>query len=122
MFTEFLKAIAKQMETHLSLLAQIAYVPSYKPKNPKPVPKLLEDDNDWEKLLVDVEEYHMICTAKCKGKGTVKQFVIVLVDMSGLDAKLDSKKVIALSSQYVIQTVRILREFSGFEEDTHRCS
>ena len=97
-------------------------MPSYKPKNPKPVPKLLEDDNNWEKLLVDVEEYHMICTTKCKGKGTVKQFVIVLVDMSGLDAKSDSKKVIALSSQYVIQTVRILWEFSGFEEDTHRCS
>ena len=77
-------------------------MPSYKPKNPKPVTKLLEDDNNWEKLLVDVEEYCMICTAKCKGKGIVKQFVIILVEMSGLDAKSDSKKVIAISSQYVI--------------------
>ena len=73
-------------------------MPSYKPNNPKPIPKLLEDDNDWEKLLVDVEKYCTICTAKCKGKGTVKQFVIVLVDMSGLDVKLDPKKVMALNS------------------------
>lgn len=73
-------------------------MPSYKPKNPKPIAKLLEGNNDWEKLLVDVEEYCTICTAKCKGKGTAKQFVIVLVDMSGLDVKLDSKKVMALNS------------------------
>jgi hypothetical protein len=92
-FNEFLSAVAKRMETRLSLLARIAYIPSYKPKNPKPVPKLLEDDDDWKKLLVDVEEYRTACIAKCKGKGTVKQFVIVLVDMSGPDGKSDQKKV-----------------------------
>jgi hypothetical protein len=71
------------METRLSLLARIAYVPSYKPKNPKPVPKLLEDDNDWEKLLVDVEEYRTICTAKCKGKGTSARQCIEARNYSG---------------------------------------
>jgi hypothetical protein len=99
-FNEFLSAVAKRMETRLSLLARIAYIPSYKPKNPKPVPKLLEDDDDWEKLLVDVEEYRTGCIAKCKGKGTVKQFVIVLVDMSGVDGKSDPKKVRALSMPF----------------------
>lgn len=85
------------METRLSLLACIAYILSYNPKNPKPVPKLLEDNEDWEKLLVDVEEYCTACIAKCKGKGMVKQFVIVLVDMSGLDGKSEPKKVRVLS-------------------------
>lgn len=101
-FNEFLSAVAKRMETRLSLLARIAYIPSYKPKNPKPVPKLLEDDDDWKKLLVDVEEYRAACVAKCKGKGTVKQFVIVLVDMSGPDGKSDPKKVRFLTGQYAV--------------------
>jgi hypothetical protein len=96
-FNEFLGAVAKRMETRLSLLARIAYIPSYKPRNPKPVPKLLEDDDDWKKLLVDVEEYRSACIAKCKGKGVVKPFVIVLVDMSGPDGKSDPKKVRVLS-------------------------
>jgi len=83
----FLTAVAQQMETCLSLLAHIAYVPSYKPKTSKPVPKLLEDEDDWEKLLDDVEKYRAVCTGKSKGKGVVKAFVIMLIDMSGLDGK-----------------------------------
>jgi hypothetical protein len=43
-FNTFLKLLAEKMETHISLLSSIAYVPSYKPKVPKPVLKLLEDE------------------------------------------------------------------------------
>ncbi|KAJ6503538.1 hypothetical protein C8R45DRAFT_1091311 [Mycena sanguinolenta] len=68
-------------------MANIAYIASYKPKNPKPVPKLLEDEEGWEKLIKDVESYIKDCKAKNKGKGVVKPFTITLVDTSGGDPK-----------------------------------
>ncbi|KAF8219839.1 hypothetical protein L208DRAFT_1382873 [Tricholoma matsutake] len=96
-FLEFLEAAAQQMETRLSLLASIAYVPSFKPKSPKPVPKLLEDDEDWETLLDDIDKYRVACMTKSTGKGTqkeagiVKAFVIKIIDMSVSDEKVSKK-------------------------------
>ena len=101
-FSEFLEAAAQRMETQLSLLASIAYVPSYKPKSPKPVPKLLEDNKDWETLLDDIDKYRVACMTKGTGKGTqkeagiVKAFVIKIVDISVSDEKV-SKKVSCIS-------------------------
>ncbi|KAJ7450496.1 hypothetical protein B0H11DRAFT_1877432 [Mycena galericulata] len=68
-------------------MANIAYIPSYKPKNPKPTPKLLEDEEGWENLVKDVENYISTCKAKNKGKGVVKPFTINLIDTSGGDPK-----------------------------------
>ncbi|KAF8229465.1 hypothetical protein L208DRAFT_1424146 [Tricholoma matsutake] len=71
------------MEIQLSLLLHIGYIPSYKPKNPRPVPKLLEDAEAWEKLVHDVEEYIKSSKAKNQGKGIVKPFSITIIDTSG---------------------------------------
>jgi hypothetical protein len=48
-------------------LSQIGYIPSYKPKNPKPVPKILGDEESWEILLDDVSEHIMACKSKNRG-------------------------------------------------------
>ncbi|KAH9966224.1 hypothetical protein BJV74DRAFT_890112 [Russula compacta] len=68
-FGAFLESLAEKMETRISLLSSIAYIPSYKPKIPKPVPKLLEDE------------------AKNKGKGLVKAFSILIINTSGVASK-----------------------------------
>jgi hypothetical protein len=68
-------------------LSQIGYIPSYKPKNPKPIPKMLEDEESWEILLDDVSDYIMACKSKNRGKGVVKAFTVILVDMSVPDGK-----------------------------------
>ncbi|KAH7924317.1 hypothetical protein BV22DRAFT_1129956 [Leucogyrophana mollusca] len=70
------------METRVSLLSDIGYVPSYKPKNPKPVPKLLEDEESWTKLVADVNEYISSSKAKKKGAGVVKAFTVTIFDTS----------------------------------------
>jgi hypothetical protein len=82
-FNEFRLKLAKKMETQLSLLLHIGYVASYKPKNPRPIPKLLEDTEAWEKLVDDVEEYIKSSKAKNRGKGVVKPFSITIIDTSG---------------------------------------
>ncbi|KAF8226044.1 hypothetical protein L208DRAFT_1304024, partial [Tricholoma matsutake] len=63
-FNEFCLKLTKKIETQLSLLSHIRYIPSYKPKNPQPVPKLLEDAEAWETLVDDVEEYIKSSKAK----------------------------------------------------------
>jgi hypothetical protein len=50
-------------------MAAIGYIPSYKPKNPKPVPKLLEDAESWAKLVNDVGQYILSFASK---KGAAK--------------------------------------------------
>jgi len=67
------------MEVSLTLLAGIGYIPSYKSKASKPVPKLLEDDTSWHKLLEDVHAFILTCKGK-SGKGTIKAFHINIVD------------------------------------------
>ena len=61
-------------------LSQIGYIPSYKPKNPKPILKMLEDEESWEILLNDVSDYITACKSKNHGKGVVKAFTVFLVD------------------------------------------
>lgn len=79
----------------MTLMSKIAYVPSYRPKIPKPVPKLLEDEDDWVRLIADVGEYIRTSKAKNKGHGIVKSFTITIVDTSsGGDPKdISTKKV-----------------------------
>jgi hypothetical protein len=77
-------------------LSQIGYIPSYKPKNPKPVPKMLEDEESWEILLDDVSDYIVACKSKNRGKGVVKAFTVILVDMSGPDGNDNGAKKVSL--------------------------
>ncbi|KAJ7709198.1 hypothetical protein B0H14DRAFT_3172507 [Mycena olivaceomarginata] len=54
-FDEFLLAAASKMETRITMLSSIGYVPSY--KKPKPQPKLLDDEDAWEVLVSDVQQH-----------------------------------------------------------------
>lgn len=81
--------LSERMEVSLTLLAGIGYIPSYKSKASKPVPKLLEDDVSWHKLLEDVHAFILACKGK-SGKGAIKAFHINIVDTTA-PADLDSK-------------------------------
>lgn len=86
-FDAFLDKLAHGMSTRKSLLSGIAYTASFQPKNPKPVPKLLEDEKSWEKLVTSVEAHVAASLGNKKGKGVIKPFTIRIVDTSGGDTK-----------------------------------
>jgi hypothetical protein len=55
----------------------LATIPSYRPKNPEPLVKLLEDEYSWNALIADVKAYIESYKAKrMDGKGVVKPFHI----------------------------------------------
>lgn len=78
-----MRLLSERMEVSMTLLAGIGYIPSYKPKASKPVPKLLEDDTSWYKLLEDVHAFILACKGK-NGKGMVKAFHINIIDTTAL--------------------------------------
>ena len=85
-FAHVLSVIAEKLGTRVSHLTDLGYIPSWLPKTPKPVPKLLEDGEAWETLL-DVIEDHIRATStsdttkgrKKKG-GKDQRFTIILMD------------------------------------------
>ena len=96
-FSQFLISAAQKMNVSTLHLSQIGYIPSYKPKNPKPIPKMLEDEESWEILLDDVSDYISACKSKNRGKGMVKPFTVILVDMSGPDVKDNGPKKVSFA-------------------------
>ncbi|KAG6815761.1 hypothetical protein H0H93_009068 [Arthromyces matolae] len=132
-FDSFLSMVAKAMETRLHLLSHIAYIPSYKPRNPKPVPKLLESVNAWNRLISDVRDYIATCKAKNKGKGTVKPFSIMIVDTSGGDKETNKKgnsknlrknEALSEAQAEVPTSVDALKDIDHLKrlESTHHCA
>jgi hypothetical protein len=93
-----------KMNVSVLHLTQVGYIPSYKPKNPKPVPKMLEDEESWEILLDDVSDYIDACKSKNRGKGVVKPFTVLLIDMSAPDG-IGGKKV-NLACIFLFRTLR----------------
>ncbi|KIM35374.1 hypothetical protein M413DRAFT_427873 [Hebeloma cylindrosporum] len=79
-FAHVLRQIAARMDAGPSRMAAIGYIPSFLPKSPKPVPKLLEDEECWEKLIRDVREYIESFTVKRGPPKRIKPFVITIVD------------------------------------------
>lgn len=79
-FSKFLTPLSKKMEVSVTHLPAIGYIPSWKPKNSKPLPKLLESADDYESMMDDIEEFRNTCLAKKGGK--VKPFSICLSDSS----------------------------------------
>jgi len=80
-------------------MAAIGYIPSYKPKNSKPIPKLLKDKECRDKLVADVAAY--ITSFKNKHSETartVKPFVISIIDTlsSAVDNKMKVSKLCSL--------------------------
>lgn len=90
-FDDFLLAAAAKMETRISMLSSIGYVPSY--KKPKPGPKLLDTEEAWDVLVKDVGQYIEGAKARNRGKGKVPPFSILIVDMSEESSKTAGKKV-----------------------------
>ncbi|KZP11789.1 hypothetical protein FIBSPDRAFT_937311 [Athelia psychrophila] len=64
----------------------------FKPKSPKPIPKLLEDERVWYKLIEDISDYIKTSKAAKRGTGAVKPFTIRIFDTSGSDREGSSKK------------------------------
>ena len=79
-YSRFLIALAGKMEVSVTHLSAIGYIPSYKPKNPKPVPKLLETATDYERMMEDIADYRKTCLNSKSHK--VKPFTINLSDTS----------------------------------------
>lgn len=104
-FSQFLVAAAMRMNVSTLHLTQLGYIPSYKPKNPTPVPKMLEDEESWEILLDDVSDYIDTCKSKNCGKGAVKPFTVLLVDISAPDGPGIGGKKVSLSIYFVSMTL-----------------
>ncbi|KAJ7310110.1 hypothetical protein DFH08DRAFT_823147 [Mycena albidolilacea] len=68
-FVGFLTAVLRKMEVGVTHLSAIGYVALYKPKNPKPVPKLLETSEDYKSLMADITEYRKYYLKKKGGGG-----------------------------------------------------
>jgi hypothetical protein len=98
-FDEFLLAAASKMETRITMLSSIGYVPSY--KKPKPQPKLLDDEDAWEVLVSDVRQHIKGAQSKNRGKGQVQPFSILISDMSesGSEPSKGGKKVCTFDKQ-----------------------
>ncbi|KAJ6628149.1 hypothetical protein B0H10DRAFT_2277329 [Mycena sp. CBHHK59/15] len=112
-FDDFLLAAAARMDTPGVWVR--AYLASYKPRNPKPTPKLLEDNKAWDSLIMDVEQYIGSCKAKNRGTGSVKPFHISLVDVSGDPSHMDGKKAKKGESEDQPQAVPALKEHELFK-------
>lgn len=110
-FSQFLIAAATKMNVSTLHLTQLGYIPLYKPKNPKPVPKMLEDEESWEILLDDVLDYIVSCKSKNHGKGAVKPFIVLLIDMSAPDGTGGKKVSLTIYiSFYDFVVTRTIRE------------
>ena len=82
-FAHVLCQIAERMYAGPSQMAANGYIPSFLPKSPKPIPKLLEDEECWVKLIRDVREYIKSFTASFKRSGPpkcIKPFVITIIN------------------------------------------
>ncbi|KAJ3801922.1 hypothetical protein GGU11DRAFT_753307, partial [Lentinula aff. detonsa] len=82
-FSTFLCTAARMLGVSITHLGSLGYIPSFLPKNPKPLPRALNSDDAYEKMLEKIEEYVLTAKSRNKGKGVVKAFSIRLVDSSG---------------------------------------
>ncbi|KAJ7735192.1 hypothetical protein B0H16DRAFT_1467249 [Mycena metata] len=86
-FDAFLDKLATTMCTRKSLLSDIAYLPSYVSKTPKPRPKMLDDEDAWKALIKGAAVWIAKCKARKKGKSEVTAFTIQIIDTSREDTK-----------------------------------
>ncbi|KAJ7866356.1 hypothetical protein B0H13DRAFT_2066931 [Mycena leptocephala] len=109
------------MEVSVTHLSAIGYIPSYKPRNPKPVPKLLENAEDYESMMEDIEEYRKSCLKK--KNGIVKKFSIALSDTSNTPegSKSSTKKKDAQPAAPLEASERREHELMAEIEKHHAC-
>ncbi|KAJ3783023.1 hypothetical protein GGU10DRAFT_378031 [Lentinula aff. detonsa] len=75
-FSNFLCTAACMLGVFITHLGSLGYIPSFLPKNPKPLPRALNSDDAYEKMLEKIEEYVLTAKSRNKGKGMVKAFSI----------------------------------------------
>ena len=98
-YAKFLVEVALKMETSITHLSQLGYVPSWKiPKTGKSIPKLLEKESDFENLVDIIWTYIEEQKGKNHGKGKVKPWTILIMDTSGPE---DIKKVAIIPDLYI---------------------
>ncbi|KAF9067393.1 hypothetical protein BDP27DRAFT_1422950 [Rhodocollybia butyracea] len=86
-------AVANNFEVPVTYLGSIGYTASYQPKTPKPVPKLVNNEDRYERMLESVDDHIQESKSKKKGKGVVKPFTVRIVNTSSPgDGKKDGKK------------------------------
>lgn len=83
--------IAQRMDAGPSRMAAIGYIPSYKPRNPKPVAKLLEDNDAWDRLIDEIRAYIDSFATKRGAARQVKPFVISIIDTLNAEDSKESK-------------------------------
>lgn len=103
-FDDFLLAAAGKMGRRITQMDDLAYVPSYKPRNPKPIPKILDDDDAWDTLISDVRQHIKAAQESNRGKGVLKPFSIQIVDLSKADDTKTSAGKRARGVQYILPT------------------
>jgi hypothetical protein len=88
----FIDNVSRLMGCHPSLL-ELGYVLPWRTKaGAKTTPKLLNDNESFEKMVDDVRAWRQEQASKSKGKGVVKSFSIRLVNLQA-DAAKPLKKV-----------------------------
>jgi hypothetical protein len=83
-YSDFLDAVSSKMGVSKSHLSHLGYVPSYLPKNPKPIPVVIETEEGYEDMVNSIEAHVQHARASGRGqfKGKVKDFTVRLSDMS----------------------------------------
>lgn len=121
-FERAMRLIAERMDAGPSRMAAIGYIPSYKPKNPKPVAKLLEDDEAWDRLIDDVKTYIDSFASKRGAARQVKPFVISIIDTLELVDPKESKVSVAsyLNYRQIYGNHVIYPEFIILEKEEDR--
>ncbi|KAJ3740600.1 hypothetical protein DFH05DRAFT_1529212 [Lentinula detonsa] len=114
-FSTFLTATAKAFNVSVSHLGALGYIPSFRPKNPKPLPKIVHSDESYEKMLEDLEDYVESLKSR-KGKGKVKSFTVRLLDTSGPGTRKDIGKKSKTVGKVVDASTPALTEEDNSEE------
>ncbi|KAJ3797142.1 hypothetical protein GGU11DRAFT_827474 [Lentinula aff. detonsa] len=91
-FATFLQNAASVFGVSSTHLGSLGYIPSYLPKSPKPLPRLINSDETYEKMIEGIESWIEEAKSKTKGKKKVKAFSIRLIDTSGPTMKESRKK------------------------------
>ncbi|KAL1698561.1 hypothetical protein EV121DRAFT_274349 [Schizophyllum commune] len=90
-FCTFNKLIATRMEIPVIKCVGLGWIASWQPKNPRPKPKSLEDEDDYSCMIDDVIRYCKESLKKTKNK-EVKPFTITVVPMRDMTKAASSGK------------------------------
>jgi hypothetical protein len=80
-WTHFLEDMCRTMGCRVSSL-RVGYIFSFIPKNPKPLPKLLNDEKTWAMLIRNAYSWVEGECKKKNGKGVAKPWTIGIIDLT----------------------------------------